>query len=195
MKLRTILPFALLLAATSVSAQGVKVGLRAGANVNKIDGKSFTDEFRFGYHLGGAAEIMFSEKWGIQPEVLFNQSNPRTGYSFDTLYESVNPGSLKDVKLNYLSIPLLLNYRPVKFITLQAGPQFSILMSKDRSLLKDGQEAFKNGDLSLLGGVQVSIFNFRVYGRYGIGLANINDIDNRDKWKSQTIQVGAGFNF
>jgi opacity protein-like surface antigen len=195
MKLKTILPFALLLAATSVSAQGVKVGFRAGANVNKIDGKSFSDEFRFGYHAGGAAEIMFSEKWGIQPEVLFNQSNTRTGYSFDTLYESINPGSLKDVKLNYLSIPLLLNYRPVKFITLQAGPQFSVLMSKDRSLLKDGQEAFKNGDLSLLGGVQVSIFNFRVYGRYGIGLANINDIDNRDKWKSQTIQVGAGFNF
>ena len=34
----------------SVQAQGIKLGFKAGANVYKVDGKSFTDEFKWGYH-------------------------------------------------------------------------------------------------------------------------------------------------
>jgi opacity protein-like surface antigen len=195
MKSKLFLGLTFLLIGSVVSAQGIKFGLRAGANLTKVDGQSFQDEFKFGYHLGGAAEIMFNKKWGIQPEVIFNQSNTQTGYGFDTLYESINPGTIKDVKLNYLSMPILLTYRPSGIISFQAGPQFGILMSQSKSLLEDGEEAFKNGDLSLVGGVQLQLINFRVYGRYGIGLNNINDIDNQDKWKNQTVQIGVGFMF
>jgi len=182
---------------TVASAQGINIGFKAGATGYKIDGKSFTDEFNWGYHLGGMAELMWSKTWGIQPEVLFNQSNTKTADSFDDLYNSVDPGTFKDVKLNYLSIPILLNFKPSPFITFQAGPQFSILMSKERSLLQDGSEAFKNGNVSVLGGVQLNIFSFRVYGRYGVGLVNINDINSPqdDKWKSRGFQLGAGFVF
>ncbi|HRQ51946.1 MAG TPA: PorT family protein, partial [Agriterribacter sp.] len=81
---------------------------------------------------------------------------------------------------------------PVSFFTLQAGPQFGILMSKQNTLLENGGEAFKNGDFSMVGGAQINILKLRVYGRYGIGLYNINDIDNRDNWKSQTVQLGVG---
>ena len=34
----------------------------------------------------------------------------------------------------------------------------------------------------------------KVFGRYQVGLNNINDIDNKDKWKGQAIQLGVGFN-
>lgn len=177
------------------SAQGINIGVRGGATVYKINGKSFNQEFQWGYHAGAAAELMWSKTWGIQPEVLFNQSNTKTGYSFDTLYQSIDPGMFKDVKLNYLSIPVLLNWRPSPFITFQAGPQFSILMSKQRTLLQDGTEAFKNGNVSMLAGVQLNILSFRIYGRYGFGMVNLNNIDNQDKWKSQGGQVGVGFMF
>ena len=178
------------------AAQGsIKIGVKAGATMYKIDGVSFSDQFKWGYHAGGMAELMFSKTFGIQPEVLFNQSNTQTGYSFDTLYHSLNPGTIKNVQLNYLSIPVLLNWRPSPFITFQAGPQFSVLMSKDRSLLQDGAEAFKHGNVSLIGGVQLNILAFRIYGRYGVGLSNLNNIDNSDKWKSRGIQLGAGFVF
>jgi hypothetical protein len=181
--------------ADTAQAQKLKIGIRGGANANKIEGKSFSDEFRYGYHLGGALEMMFGKAIGIQPEVLFNQSNLRTGYSFDTLYRSINPGTLKEVRLNYLSIPILLNVKPFPFLTLQAGPQFGILMSTDRTLLEDGGEAFRNGNFSMVGGVQLHIMQFRVYGRYSVGLNNLNDIDNRDRWQSQTAQVGLGLVF
>jgi Outer membrane protein beta-barrel domain len=191
-----LVTLALFFSALSASyAQGMKLGIRAGANMYKIDGKAFDDEFLYGYHAGASLEIMFSKVIGIQPEVLFNQSNTRTGYTFDTLYKSINPGTLKDVKLNYMSIPILLNIRPFPFLTLQAGPQFGVLMSKNLPLLEDGREAFKNGDLTMLAGVQLNILKFRIYGRYGIGLNNLNDIDNKDKWKSQSAQLGVGLNF
>ena len=178
------------------SAQSFKLGVKVGATTYKIDGLSFSDQFKWGYHVGGTAEIMFSPTFGIQPEVLFNQSNTQTGYSFDTLYRSINPGTVKEVKLNYMSIPVLLSWRPSPLITFQAGPQFSILMSKDRTLLKDGAEAFKNGSVSILGGVQLNILAFRVYGRYGVGLTNLNNIENNsDKWKSRGFQFGAAMMF
>lgn len=177
--------------ASSASAQGIKLAIHAGANMSKLDGKSFKDEYQLGYHLGVAPEIMFSSKWGIQPEVMFSQTNTTTSTQFDDMYK-VSLNELKDVKLNYLSIPLMLSYRPFSFFTLQAGPQFSILMSKQNTLLENGGDAFKKGDFSMVGGAQINILKLRVYGRYGIGLSNINDIDNRDNWKSQTVQLGVG---
>lgn len=191
---RFMLPVAcisFLFMASSASAQGIKLAIHAGANMGKVDGKSFKDEYRLGYHLGIAPEIMFSSKWGIQPEVLFSQTNTTTSADFQDMYK-VSLNELKDVKLNYLSIPLMLAYRPFSFFTLQAGPQFSILMNKHNTLLENGGEAFKNGDFSMVGGAQINILKLRVYGRYGIGLSDINDIDNRDNWKSQTVQLGVG---
>jgi hypothetical protein len=197
MKMRMfILVIACLFTAGAASAQGIKIGVKGGATLYKIDGKSFQDEFQWGYHVGGVAELMWSKNWGIQPEVLFNQSNPQTGYDFDTLYQSVNPGTLKNVKLNYLSIPVLLTWRPSPLISFQAGPNFSILMSEEKSLLEDGANAFKNGSVSILGGVQLNILSFRIYGRYGVGLTNLNNIEeNEDKWKSRGGQIGVALMF
>jgi hypothetical protein len=77
-------------------------------------------------------------------------------------------------------------------LSLQAGPQFGILMNKDKNLLENGKSAFNDGDLSLLGGLQLKISKLRLAGRYGIGLNNINDISNSEKWKSQAIQLSLG---
>lgn len=176
--------------ATGSFAQGFHVGVKAGANLFKVDGTSMDNEFTFGYNLGGFAELNFSDKVGIQPEVMWNQTNYRTGHNFSDIY----PQGTDDVKgkLNYLSIPILLNYSPVKFFTLQAGPQFGILINQDKTLLKNGQDAFKNGDFSMLGGVQLNIGALKLGGRYVVGLANINDIDNKEKWKNQGFQVFIG---
>jgi hypothetical protein len=97
------------------------------------------------------------------------------------------------VKLNYLSIPILLNYKLIgNFLSLQAGPQFGILINQDKSLLQNGGEAFKKGDFSMVAGAQIKLSAIRLSGRYVVGLNNINDIDNQDKWKSQGFQVSLG---
>ena len=126
----------------------------------------------------------------LQPEVLFNQVNVDTSSNFSTVYKF---NKVDKVKLKYLSIPILLNYKPVKYLTLQAGPQFGILMNKSNTLVENGRNAFKGGDFSMLGGVQVNISHLKIYGRYAVGLNNLNDIDDKEKWKSQSIQLGVGF--
>ena len=187
----TLLLLAIVISTLSM-AQGFHLGVKAGANLFKVDGKSFDEEFQTGYTLGAFSEINFNKKWGIQPEVIWNQTNTRTTTDFHEIYPN-SFDDFKDVKLNYLSIPLLLSYRPAKFLSLQAGPQFSILMDPNQNLLENGQDAFKKGDFALLGGAQLNFGGIKVGGRYQVGLNNINDIDNQDKWKNQGWQLYAGF--
>ena len=170
------------------------IGAKGGANLVKVDGKSFKDEFRYNYHVGGFAEIGLTRdgKLTLQPEVLFNQYSTTLDSSFKSVYENVLSSEHAHIKLNYLTIPILLNYRLIGPLYLQAGPAFSILMNQDKNFLQNGGEAFKNGDFSMIGGAQVRIAKIYLSGRYVVGLANINDIDNQDKWKSQAIQLSVG---
>ena len=185
--------FTLVIAAFAFSAsqaQSFHLGIKGGANISKLTGQSFKNEFSYGYHLGGFAEIGLSNKFSVQPEVLFNQFKQDTSSEFKDIYSL--GANRSNIKLNYLSIPILLNYKLSDFFSLQAGPQFGILMDQNKKLLQNGQDAFKKGDFSMLGGVQLKVSNFRIYGRYALGLNNINDIDNKDKWKNQSFQVGVG---
>lgn len=169
------------------------VGFKGGANIVKIDGVSFKDQFRYGYHIGGFAEIGLGEKFGLQPEVLFNQVSTSVDSNYKHIYQNVFNSDQSTVKLNYLSIPLLLNYKLIgNFLSLQAGPQFGILINHDKTFLQNGGNAFKNGDFAMVAGAQIKISAIRLSGRYVVGLNNINDIDNQDKWKSQGFQLSLG---
>ena len=193
MKTKLFLPlFAALLLSQALMAQ-FHIGLKGGANIIKIDGKSFKDQFRYGYHVGGFAEIGLGQKFGLQPEVLFNQVSTSVDSNYKSVYQNVFNSNQSTVKLAYLSIPLLLNYKLIgNFLSLQAGPQFGVLISQDKTLLQNGGEAFKKGDFSMVAGAQIKLSAIRLSGRYVVGLNNINDIDDQDKWKSQGFQVSLG---
>ncbi len=175
---------------TSLLAQKIQVGFKGGATMNKLSGKTFKEEFSFGYHLGGFVSVGLGKKFAIQPEVMINQINLDSSSNFSALYQF---NKITGVKLKYLTIPVLLNYNAGKLLTLQAGPQFGILLNKSNSFIQNGKDAFKSGDFSMVGGVQLNLSSFKVYGRYLVGLSNINDIDNKDKWTNQSIQLGVGF--
>lgn len=168
------------------------IGIKGGANITKVEGKSFKDEFRYGYSLGGFAEIKLSNKLVFQPEVLYNQYSTRLDSNYKNIYEDVFDGNT-NIKLNYISIPVLLNYKLIgSFLSLQAGPQFGILIDQNKTGLQNGANAFKDGDLSMLAGVQVKLGPMRINGRYAIGLNNISDLPDDDKWKNQGFQVSVG---
>ncbi|RYZ29925.1 MAG: PorT family protein [Chitinophagaceae bacterium] len=190
MKIRLSAILLTLFLANAAMAQ-FTLGVKAGANIFKVDGQSFKDEFDYGYHLGGFANFGIGGRFSLQPEVLFNQYQTKRDTSFSNIYQNVFSNST-NVKLNYLSIPLLLNYKLGSLISLQAGPMFSILMDQNKSLLQNGGDAFKKGDFSMLGGAQLSLGKIKLNGRYVVGLNNINDIDNQDKWKNQGWQLSLG---
>lgn len=180
---------------TTSLAQGFRLGIKVGGNMNKVEGQSFNDGFKFAYHAGAFAEIDFSKKFGIQPEVIWNQLGGVPA-NINNVYNTAvnNLFNINNVyNLDYLSIPILFRYNMFGgFLTLNAGPQFSVLLQQDKTFLQNGRDAFKSGDFSMVAGAQLNILMLRVYGRYNIGLTNINNIDDRDKWTSQQIQIGLG---
>jgi hypothetical protein len=193
MKVKFLLPLLAALFMSSALMAQFHIGIKGGTNITKVDGQSFKDRFEYGYHVGAFAEIGLGEKFGIQPEVLFSQYSTTLDSNYNHIYENIFTSGQRNVKLNYLSVPILLNYKLIgNFLSLQAGPQFSVLMKQDKNLLQNGADAFKKGDFSMLGGVQLKLSAIRITGRYAIGLNNISDIDNKDQWKSQGFQVSLG---
>lgn len=169
-------------------SQGLTFGIKAGANMGKISGQSFKNEYSLGYHAGAFVTIG-GKKLGLQPEVLFNQVNTDTATSFNQI---TGLNNVSNIQLHYLSIPILVNYNISNILALQFGPQFGILMDQNKSLTQNGKDAFKSGDFSLAGGVQLKLLKFRVYGRFVGGTTDVNNLSNNDTWKVSMIQLGVG---
>jgi opacity protein-like surface antigen len=174
----------------TTKAQDVNVGIKAGSNFTKIDGQSFNDGYKVSFQGGLFMELDFNKKVGIQPEFLYSETKSENA-----------PGTLpytfqnNNVNLQYLTIPVLFRYKIAKVLVLNVGPQYSFLLNKSENKLVGGSEPFKSADFAMIGGAQLNFRYLRVYGRYAIGLNNINDLSESNKWKSQQIQLGVGFKF
>ena len=190
--MKKIIPLAICLFCVTkfTVAQNIHFGVKAGANFQKIQGIPFKEKFTFGYQVGAFAAIGFNSKIGIQPEILFSSVNADTASQFSTVYGFKK---IDKVKLNMLDIPILLNIKAAQFLTIQAGPQFSVLIDKNQNLLKNGETAFKQGNISAVAGLQFNLTKFKIYGRYVAGLKNLNNVNNSNEWRNRNIQVGIGF--
>jgi len=175
----------------TAKAQSWHFGPKLDVNYSNISGNGIKKSFSPGWQIGGFAEIVLTKSWSIQPELLYTWSRYKKGDDFITYY--VNSGRSSagtNINLASVSVPLLLRYNVNKTLSFLAGPQYSYVVWEDESLLKSDHEAFKNYELSANAGVQVNIQNVGFYARFNKGLSDINDIDERYKWRSNHIQVG-----
>ncbi|MDO5607590.1 MAG: porin family protein [Capnocytophaga sp.] len=176
----------LLMLAFSVTAfSQVHLGAKAGANLGKLDGVAYKDNFELGYQVGGFVSVGLG-KLAVQGEVLFNQTNT----TFKDSYTSVwNNAFDKGKTLNYVSVPVLLKYNPEGRVSLMAGPQFSFLTNRDENLWQNGEKLFKETDFSVVAGAELNFKPLSVYARYVWGFSDISNFGN-EKANSQQIQVG-----
>lgn len=195
--MRKIIPLFIcaLLSVTAFSQKkGIHFGIKGGVNANKIEGKSFEEGFTYNYLLGALIQIPIAQRVSIQPEVLFSQTKTTVSNDPSQPFNPNDPNN-KDVTLDYLNIPVLLSLGGnFKF---QVGPQYSIKIDNSSTAVQNGVNAFKSGDFSLCGGFQwrLPILGLHIGARYVIGLSDIGAISNQDSWKSQALQVSAGFIF
>jgi len=170
------------------------IGAKAGVNINKINGQSYKSGFNYNYLIGGFMQFNFG-RFGLQPEVNMVQSSSEFSKDANNVYNDLFfGGSQKNAKLNYIKVPLLLNMNvgESKHVKLQLGPQFSGLLKQTVDSLKANKNIFKTSDFSMLGGVWFQLPLINIGARYEIGLSNVNDIDNKEKWKSQAFTIFAG---
>jgi hypothetical protein len=175
-----------------------RLGIIGGMNINSVNGRSFKNEFNFNYQLGGFVLINPFTKIGFQPEVHFAQQSATYSNDITEIYDDLSLGGEQvKAKLNVLKVAGLVNFDigPSQRVKLQLGPQYAIVMNETTGVQGAAKDIFKKGDFSAVGGIWLQLPAVFVGARYAHGFTNLNDIDNRDTWKSRGFQVIAGITF
>lgn len=173
----------------------LRAGFKAGLNLNKIEGRSFKDEFKYNYSLGGFLQINLTRKLGLQPELNFVQTSAEQSDDITVIYDDLfYGGDQKKAKLDYIKFAGLLNIDvgPSQRVKLQLGPQWGFLASQAVDSLKSPRDVFKKAEFSVLGGLFLQLPMIHIGTRYELGLTNINSIDNQDEWKNRAWQFFIG---
>jgi len=134
-KINYILVSALLLTGFSLNAQDesrerLHLCVKAGINVSSIydtKGEDYNAEPKAGFAGGGFLAIPVGKYLGIQPEILFAQK----GYSSSIVREGYNYSYTRTT--GHLEIPVLLQIKPVSFLSLVVGPQFSYMVHREEN--------------------------------------------------------------
>ncbi|MEN9697565.1 MAG: hypothetical protein RLZ56_986 [Bacteroidota bacterium] len=175
----------------NVNAQDkLNIGIKLGQNFSNINSVA-VDHNTASYHVGATLHFGITEKWGLAPEVILSQTKLETNINIiDVLSNrSLQP---ETYHLNYLSIPLLVSYKPFGALALHAGPQYSIMIDQKKDGVGNAAMAFKSGEFAFVGGAQFNFGGFFAYGRYVVGLQNINELQDQTKWKTTQWQLGVG---
>ena len=184
------------------NAQDVKYGAKAGLNISSITGDGTEDvSSKIGFQVGGFAEIKISDKFAIQPELLYSAQGAKAKLSEEGV-------SIKATqKLAYLNIPVIAKYYVAKGFSLEAGPQLGFLLSAEQESTEsidgvtttesdDNKEGFNSTDFGFNLGAGYDVTeNINLGVRYSIGLSNIVKDSEDFKQNNSNIAIAVGYKF
>jgi opacity protein-like surface antigen len=185
MKKIILLLVVIFIATTSIAqvSAGLKVGASFANVENAAKGVKATSSSRTALALGGFVNFSVSEKFKIQPELLYQGM----GGVFDGV----------TFKNQYVNIPILAQYAITQNFKIEAGPQFGILASS-KSAGEDIKDAYKTSDFQLLFGASINVTDaIGIGARYGMSMSSIaadvdkayNDINTSVKNKAFTVML------
>lgn len=188
MKKLLLSAFAVCAFAFTTNAQEVTFGAKAGLNLANMTGDIEDNDMKLGFHVGGMAEVSFSDKFAVQPELLFSTQ----GYQMDFGGETVK------ANFSYINMPIMAKYFVTEGLSLEAGPQVGFLV--DAQYKADGDSADIEDTSSIdfgmnfgLGYKMDSGLNFGA--RYDLGLSNTYDGEGDYKASNAVIQFSVGYFF
>ncbi|NVO31400.1 porin family protein [Hymenobacter lapidiphilus] len=121
-------------AVTETKAQGIRLGLKGGANLSNLSGDLVNKDgydYKVGFHGGLMLNVGLVDDGflSLQPEVLYSQK----GYKYDSNQAFGAFRREGDVTYNYIDVPVLLKVKAGNLF-FEAGPQYSYLLKvKDES--------------------------------------------------------------
>lgn len=176
MKSLKILLLGIFLVAASNITKAQGFGIRAGANFTDISGDGFNEtDVKTGLYVGVFKEIpLVKSLLFVQPEIQYSQEG------FDT--------DLKDVKIDYLTFPILAKVYALKLLSFETGPQFGIPISDNIDNYNT-----ENFTTSWAFGMSINLpLHLSINARYITGISDT--FDSLDS-KGQIAQLGAAFRF
>jgi hypothetical protein len=204
-----ILLFAALPAA-SLQAQDADVdprgtftfGLKAGLNYSNVwdeRGQDFEADPKIGFAGGAFFGIPIGRYLGIQPEILLSQKGFQgSGMLLGSTYSFTKTTT-------YIDIPIQIQLKPIQFLTVVAGPQYSYLMHEKNTYTfgsnsSQQEEEFNNDNirkniLGFVAGIDVNVSHLVVSGRVGWDFqTNHGDgSSSTPRYKNQWLQFTLGF--
>ncbi len=184
-----------LLTLTTVSAQEVKKGLRAGYTRSMasgdVAGTDLKTDVRSTYYAGLFSEVK-TGNFATQLELMFSPAGSKETTKIDD----------KEVKtvsnFGTLSLPISFKYYIGNHFAISAGPSFGFNIYRkgkveDKSVdLKDDIKVF---NFSGLVGLELNLSSGLFFDtRFNYGFSNISKIDN-SKVKNHLLTVGIGYKF
>jgi hypothetical protein len=218
MKTLKMLAIGTLLSANFLFAQSsgeVNFGIKAGANLTNLSGSGVTsNDAKFGAYGGAFVNIPINEKFSLQPEVLYSMQ----GTKWTTVTLNYLPNKdltlVQDIKLDYVNIPIVVQYEFGNGFYGEMGPQFGFLTSAksknkstdlDRnpstpvttivSTETDIKSMLKTADFSgIIGGGYKMANGLSVNARYSIGFVDIVKAPGTQA-KNSVFSLGLGYEF
>ncbi|OBX21265.1 outer membrane protein with beta-barrel domain [Gelidibacter algens] len=167
-----------------IDAQNVDFGLKTGLNISNIIGGDLDRNNLIGFHIGGFAEIELSDKFSLQPELLYSRQGSEV------------ENSLK-VKVDYLAIPVMAKYYISEKFSIEAGPQMSFLVNDkvefNDDAIPDAETDAASFDFGLNVGLGYNVSSHLLAQvRYNYGITTISE--NPDITNS-VFQLSLGYKF
>jgi hypothetical protein len=197
----------IIVSSASLFAQDLSYGVKAGMNISNFFSDDSSDEFdsKAGINIGAFLEIPISEKFSVQPELMYSGQGSQETLYFDG--EAVGSIDFRKYKyaFDYLNIPVLVKYYVTDAFSIHAGPQLGVLLSaKDKIDTDNIGDGDVEVDISSLAEPIDFSFNFGIgyeFGahflidaRYNMGLTNVVD-SNDGKLKNGVFQFSVGYKF
>jgi hypothetical protein len=147
------------------SAQRFVGKVIAGISANQIEGDKLVGFNQPGFFGGIGAAFPLSEEWGIEPQLLFSMKGSRSSEQ-----EQLRFGVIQEIRLNYVELPIMLNYNLREDLTLQGGISPNVLLSASvdngTNLGPENRRSeFKSYDLCVSLGAQYVVFD-----GFGVGI-------------------------
>ena len=171
----------------SAKAQHVNIGIKGGLNVYNIHNDNGIEyDSKTGFHLGLLGHIHLDKEWAVQPEIVYSQQGAK--YNFSNNESRVN--------LDYINIPVLLQYMFDNGFRFEAGPQVGFLVNAKTGNKTDVIDSYKNVDFGMglgFGYIKPST-GLGIDARYNLGLSDITD-NNSVKSTNRGFQLGIFYQF
>src|SRR3569833_276115 len=176
--MKKILLFAMCVGIAFVSQAQVTFGLKGGVNLSNVGGKDAEGaKSLIGYHGGIQVGIPLVAGISLQPELLYSAQGSKVPVEADGEGDEIIT-TKANVHMNYLSLPLLVQYRHASGFQVQTGPQLSYLLSakvKANGQSEDLKDTFKKTVLAWALGVGYGFADGKigVNVRYNFGLTKL----------------------
>jgi len=179
---------------TFVYKFGVKAGVNLSNHSNSMDGFDPNFSMGAGFRLGGLINLRWGQRtenslpgtgwFGLQPEILFSSMQVKN--------------DVENIKFQTIQLPIMAKLYPTSQFSIEAGPEFTYIMSTSPDELTFGGTQIKTGDIKgLLFGIGVGLaydfdMGLTVGARYSYGF---NKLAKNLDWKNSNIQITVGWLF